>query len=531
LLYINTQVKKESSMEKTRKQIGDVLVELGLLDEQKLKTALETQQKEGLKLGEALIRLGYLSEDQVLGILSNLTGIPTLDMRNETITKEAQLLIPQDRMKELMAIPIAVEGPVMKVAMSDPLNLVLVENVKFILNRDIKVILASQSQIEDILSTLNSIGYGKMNLHLKNVDRNPNIINIITIDTTSIFKLLNEPDTTDLHVTIGASPAIRKNAIFTRTSLPAVTPDLMDKIIKEVTSEEYIEELKEKKEVEFTYIKRGVGRYRINIFFHRDGEPSINAHKLIEDIPNYKSQGFPDFLMSSLTSQTGLFIVSSPGGQEKNRAIATVIDYINTNRSCNIVTFEDPIEYLHEHKLANVIQREIGRDTTKNTSKLFEDVFKYDPDILVFSMITDSLMAKTALQATQKGILVIAGMLGLDVFSTTDQYLSLLSDEYMKSLFSHSLMGVFSMKRIGAKEKKGGAFIWELLLGKARVQKFIRENKIHFIKGQAQSLQGEYFPMEESLANVIKSGKIDLKTIEEEPGINKDLLNSYLARR
>ncbi len=513
------------------KKIGEVLVELGLLDEQKLKVALEAQQKEGLKLGETLIKLGYLAEDQFLGILKNLTGIPILDMKNEIITKETQLLIPQERMREFMAVPIATEGTVIKVAMSDPMNLVLVENVKYLLNHDIKVILATQSQIEDILFTLNSIGFGKMNLNLKNVDRNPNVMNIISTDATYIFKLLNEPDITDLHLTIGAPPAIRKNADFTRTNLPAVTPDQMDKIIKEVTSNEYMEEFKQKKEVEFTYIKRGVGRYRLNIFMHRDGEPAINAHKLIEDIPSYKDQGFPDFLMSNLTSQTGLFIVSSSGGQGKNRGIATIIDYINSNKSCNIVTFEDPIEYIHEHKLANVIQREIGRDTTKDTSVLFENVFKYDPDILVFGKIADGLMAKTALQATQKGILVIVGMLGIDVFSAIEQYLSLLSDEYMKALFSHSLMGVFSMKRIGAKEKHGGTVIWELLLGKPRVQKFIRENKVHFIKGQAQSLQGDYFPMEESLAHAIKSGKIDLKTIEGEPGINKELLNGYLTRR
>jgi twitching motility protein PilT len=513
------------------KRIGEVLVELGLLDEQKLKTALETQQKHSLKLGETLVQLGYLSEDQVLGILGNLTGIPTLDMRNETISKEVQLLIPYDRMKEFMAIPIAAEGPIMKVAMSDPMNLVLVENVKSLLKHDIKVIMASQAQIEDILFALNSIGCGKMNLYLKNVDRNSNVMKIFTIDSSYIFKLLNEPDTTDLHITIGASPAIRKNSIFTRTNLPAVTPDQMDKIIKEVTSDEYIEELKQKKEVEFTYIKKGFGRYRLNIFMHRDGEPSINAHKLIEDIPNYKEQGFPDFLISNLASQTGLFIVSSPGGQGKNSAIATFIDYINSNKSCNIITFEDPIEYLHEHKLANVIQREIGRDTTKNMSALFEDILKYDPDILVFSKITDGLMARTALQATQQGILVIVGMLGIDVFSTVDQYLSLLSDEYMKALFSHSLMGVFTMKRIETKAKKGGTVIWELLLGKTRVQKFIHENKLHFIKVQAQSFQGEYFPMEESLANAIKAGKIDLKTVEGEPGINKDILNGFLARR
>ena len=93
------------------------------------------------------------------------------------------------------------------------------------------------------------------------------------------------------------------------------------------------------------------------------------------------------------------------------------------------------------------------------------------------------------------------------------------------------MLGVFSMRRVGVKDKKGGSIIWEFLLGKQRIQKYIRENKIHFIKGQAQSLQGDYFPMEESLASAIKAGKIDLASIEGEPGINRDLLNSYLSRR
>jgi len=518
-------------MESNRKRIGEVLVELGLLDEQKLKTALETQQKEGLKLGETLVKLGYLGEDQVLGILRNLTGIPTLDMKNDIITKEAQLLIPQDRMKEFGIVPISIDGPSVRVAFADPMNLVAVENVKYLINRDIKVILSSLSQIEDIISTLTSIGFGKMNLHLSNVDRNPNVMNIVSTDATYVFKLLNEPENSDLHLVIGSAPAVRKNSVFTKTNLPDTTPEQMDKIFREITPEEYIQELKEKKEVEFSYTKRGVGRYRINILMHRDGEISIIAHKLIEEIPNYKSQGIPDFLMNQLTEQSGLFIISSPGGQGKNRAIATVVDYINSNRSCNIVTFEDPIEYLHEHKLSHVIQREIGRDTIKDTTELYDDIFKYDPDILVFSKINDNTSAKIALQATQKGILVLVGMQGIDVFGTIDQYLSLLNDDYMKSLFTNSLMGVFTMRRIGVKDRKGGALIWELLLGKPRIQKFIRENKLHFIKGQAQTLQGDYFPMEESLANVIRAGKLDAKAVENEPGINRDMLSSYMARR
>jgi Tfp pilus assembly pilus retraction ATPase PilT len=84
---------------------------------------------------------------------------------------------------------------------------------------------------------------------------------------------------------------------------------------------------------------------------------------------------------------------------------------------------------------------------------------------------------------------------------------------------------------VGVKEKKGGALIWEMLLGKPRIQKYIRDNKLFFIKGQAQSLQGEYFPMEESLANAIKHGKLDRRMVENEPQINKEMLLAYLDRQ
>jgi len=517
-------------MENKPRRMGEVLVELGLIDDYRLKHALDVSTKEGIRLGESLIRLGYLSEEQVLGILKNLTGATVLDMQADEIKKDVQKLIPPERMLELWAIPMEnVEGKI-KVAFAEPMNYVGVENVKFILNKDVIPILASRAQIQDIIDALGQTGYGKDDLKLKDIKRSTLTLSMLDTSPSSILRLLNDPDHTDLHISIGTSPAIRSSGVFARSNMPIITVDVMNRLIREILPDDSLRDLKENKEVEYTYIRPGIGRYRINVYYQRDGELAIAARKLVEDIPSHSSLGLPDILMSML-DKIGLLVVASPGGQGKDATIASLIDYINTKRSCNIITFEDPIEYIHEHKLSNVNQREIGRDTLKDTDHVFENVFKHDPDIIVFSHLRDAAMVTTAIRATQKGILVIAGINAMDAISAVDQILTTMTDDYIKALFAHSLLGVFAQRIVGVKEKKGGTLIWEMLLGKPRIQKYIRDNKLFFIKGQAQSLQGEYFPMEESLANAIKHGKLDRRMVENEPQINKEMLTAYLDRQ
>jgi twitching motility protein PilT len=517
-------------MESKSRRMGDVLVELGLIDEHRLNHALDVAAKEGLRMGEALILLGYLTEDQVLGILKNLIDIPVLDMFTDEVTKEAQTLLPADRMRELHAIPLEIHDRMVKVAFADPLNYVAVENVKFLLNRDVIPVLASRAQIEDTLDSLEKIGLGTQELPLHGVKRSIHIINMLDSSPVNILRLLNDPENTDLHLSIGTSPAIRSGGVFMRSNIPIFTNETMNRFIREILPDDQLQILKEKKEVEFTYLRPGVGRYRINVYHQRDGELAVAARRLIEDIPSCTSLGLPDQLIT-LLDKIGFLLVASPGGQGKNVTIASLVDHINSTRNANIITFEDPIEYVHLHKMSNVNQREIGRDTLKDAPDIYENVFKHDPDILVFSNIMDSSMVNTAIRATQKGILVIAGINAMDVFAAVDQILSILQDEYSKALFAHSLLSVFAQRIVGAKPKKGGTLVWEMLVGKPRIQKYIRDNKVFFIKGQAASLQGEYFPMEESLASAIKAGKVDRRSMELEPNINREMLNSYLDRQ
>jgi twitching motility protein PilT len=512
-----------------KQRMGEVLVEIGLIDEQRLRNALQVSKKESLKLGETLIRLGYLSEEQVLEILKNLTGVEILNMKEGVVKKNAQALLAPERMREMKVVPLYLNDKKAVVAFADPLNYLVVENIKFLINKDVTPVLASLAQIEDILSYLDKEGYGKKNLDLSAVHRSLMCMNIKDMGSATVLNLLDEPGCTGLHLSIGSAPAVKIRGAFKRCTMPTITSAIMKKIIREVVPDDEIKLLIEKKEVEYTYVRPGHGRCRVNVYYQKGGGITIAAKKLIENIPSAASLGIPETLIS-LTDKRGLLIISSANGQGKDTTIAALVDNINSTRSCNIITFEDPIEYIHRHKLSNVNQRELGRDTDKNLPEVFERVIKLDPDVLVISNLKDMFMMDTAMRAAHKGILVVAGINTVDVFSAIEQFMSILSDGYLRSMFSQSLLGVFAQRLIWSKPAKKRVLVWEGILASPRIQKYIRDDKVYHIKGQAPSLRGEYFPMEESIAQAIKDKRLDYESVKTEPWINQGSLKGLLER-
>ncbi len=512
-----------------KRRMGEVLVELGLIDEHRLRHALEVSKKEKTKLGETLIRLGYLSEDQVLGILKNLTGVPVMDMSEGVVKKDAQTIMPSPRMRELCVVPMEVKEKYTLVAFADPLNYITVENVKFLINNDVTPVLASRAQIDDVLNHLDVQGYGVKGLKLSDVKRSVPSNMFQEMSPLNILKLLGEPECTDLHISVGAAPAVRIGGEFHRYNMQIITPVIMRDFLKEVLPDDQRAVLEEKKEVEYTYIKPGVGRYRMNVYYQNGGEISLAVKRLVEDIPTLSSLDIPESLID-LLDKRGLLIVSSARGQGKDTTIAALVDYINATRSCNIITFEDPIVYIHHHKLSNVNQRELGRDTGKDLSEVFDHVMKHDPDVLVISNIKDKHMMETAVLAAQKGILVIAGLNAIDVFSAIEQLISTLSDEYMKSLFARSLLSAFAQRLIWSKTAQKRILVWEQLVATPRIQKYIMDDKLYYIKGQAPALRDEYFPLEKSLSTAVKNGLLKEENIALESWVNQDVLRVYIDR-
>jgi twitching motility protein PilT len=512
-----------------RQMMGEVLVELGLIDEHRLRHALEFSRKEKLKLGEALIRLGYLSEDQMLEILRNLTGVVTLNMRAWSVKKHAQTLLPRDRMVELKAIPLDANVKRAVVAFADPMNYTVVENIKFLLNRDVTPVLASLSQIEDIVAHLDAAGYGVKNVALSEVRRSLMNLTVQEMGMNSVLKLLDDPGCTSLHLSVGTSPALRIGGAFKRCKLPIITSSVMERIVLEMIHEEGMELLKKHKEMEFTLAKPGLGRYRVNIYHQKGGELSALVKRLVEDIPTISSLGLPHMLTTML-GKRGLLIVSSARGQGKDTTIAALVNHINSTRNANIISLEDPIEYVHHHKFSNVNQRELGNDTDADLPAVFDRAIRLDPDVLVITNLKDAFMMDTATRAAHKGILVIAGMSAVDVFSAIEQFMSSLSTDYMRGLFSRSLLGAFSQRLIWSGKKKKMLLAWEGIIATPRIQKYIRDDKVYYIKSQAPSLRGEYMPLEESIAEAIRAKRLDYESVMNEPWVHQESLKVLLER-
>ena len=512
-----------------KKKMGEVLVELGLIDEHRLRHALDVSRKERLKLGEALISLGYLGEEKVLDILRNLTDVLALNMPEWTIKKHVQTMLPPERMREMKAVPLEANNKKAVVAFADPMNYETVENVRMLLNRYVTPVLASRAQIDDILSHLDHVGYGVKNLNLGEVRRSVMGTPASDMDASAVLRLLDEPGCTGLHLSVGTSPAIRMGGHFKRRNLPIINPEAMDRILAEIVSKQDWGILKADKEIERTIVRPGYGRYRLNIYLQKGGDVTIAAKKLVEEIPSTASLGLPPML-TSLMARRGLLLVSSPRGQGKDTTIAALVNHINSTQSCNIITFEDPIEYIHHHKLSNVNQREIGHDTRMDLKEVFDKVIKLDPDVLVISNLTDAFMMDTAVVAAHKGILVIVGTNSLDVFSSIEQFMSSLSSDYLRGHFSRSILGAFSQRLVWSGSRRKMILAWEALLASSRIQKYIRDEKVYYIRGQASSLRGEYFPIEESIAEAIRSQRIDYESIMNEPWVHQDTLRVLLDR-
>ena len=188
-------------------------------------------------------------------------------------------------MREMKAIPLDANNKRAAVAFADPFNYKVVENIKFLINRNVTPVFASLAQIDDILAHLDNVGYGIRNLPLNEVKRS--IMNLPHGDECpGSAETSRRPGCTALHISIGTTPAIRRGGHFKRCNLPIITETIMDKILKEMLSEQDFEILKEKKEVECTYVKSGHGRYRLNIYFQKGGEITIAAKKLVEVIPS-----------------------------------------------------------------------------------------------------------------------------------------------------------------------------------------------------------------------------------------------------
>jgi twitching motility protein PilT len=330
------------------------------------------------------------------------------------------------------------------------------------------------------------------------------------MDITDILLEVLERKASDLHLVAGAPPVVRVNGVLEPLDQPRLGANDTRELIYSILSQDQRQRLENELEMDFSYSVRGRARFRVNAFLQRNSLGA--AFRLVPvEIPRLDELGLPRILHDFAAKPRGFVVITGPTGSGKSTTLAAMIDEINSSREEHIMTIEDPIEFLHQHKKSIVSQREVGPDT-RSFERALKSVLRQDPDIILVGEMRDTETMATALTAAETGHLVFATLHTQDAAQTIDRIIDVFpphQQEQIRVQLSTTLMGVCMQQLLPTRDGRGRVAACEILVPTPAVRNHIREGATHQIPTAIQT-GGRYGmqSMDSALADLVRKGKI-----------------------
>jgi twitching motility protein PilT len=302
-----------------------------------------------------------------------------------------------------------------------------------------------------------------------------------------------EKGASDLHITTGTSPLLRIDGSIVPLKLPPLSGIETKQLCYTMLSEEQKIEFEKHKELDFSFGVKGLSRFRGNLFMQR-GAISGAFRTIPFKILGFDALGLPPVVAQLATRPRGLVLVTGPTGSGKSTTLASIIDKINAEMRCHIVTIEDPIEYLHSHRKSIVNQREIGSDT-RSIKEALKHVLRQDPDVVLIGEMRDLETIEAALTVAETGHLVFATLHTNSAIQSINRIIDVFPSHQqpqIRAQLSFVLEGVLSQLLLPKASGSGRALAIEVLVPNPAVRNLIREDKIHQIYSQMQIGQGRH---------------------------------------
>lgn len=303
---------------------------------------------------------------------------------------------------------------------------------------------------------------------------------MITIE--ELLSVAKSKGASDLHITVGIPPKCRINGELKNLDYPKFSPSDTNDLIMPMLTENFKEVLESKGEVDFSYSIARLGRYRVNVFKQR-GSFAMVIRLVGVVVPTPESLGVPESVIALTKKKRGLVLVTGPTGSGKSTTLASLIDVINSNYNTHIITLEDPIEYLHQHKNSVVNQREIGLDTDSYANAL-RAALREDPDVILVGEMRDLDTISIAITAAETGHLVFSTLHTIGAASTIDRVIDVFPPHQQQQIriqLASVLESVVSQQLIPTTDGKGRVAAFEVLHANSAVKNLIREAKLHQI--------------------------------------------------
>ncbi len=345
-------------------------------------------------------------------------------------------------------------------------------------------------------------------------------------DFAEVLSRMVEARASDVHLTAGFPPAIRdKGRIEPMEGFPVLSGAQTREVVYGILNDDQRKRFENSKQLDFAYAIPGVARFRVNCFFQR-GSVSAAFRLVPQDIPGLDTLKVPQVLRELAAKPRGFVLVTGPTGSGKSTTLAAMLDVINEERQDHILTIEDPIEFLHQHKRSIVNQREIGSDAADFALGL-RAALREDPDVILVGEMRDMETIATALTAAETGHLVFATLHTQSTAQTVDRIIDVFPPEQqgqVRTQLSIALQGIVTQQLLPTADGTGRVVACEVLVPTPAIRNLIREGKTHQIYAAVQTSGAVGMQtMDADLVRLVRAGTITRALAEARASVPEEL--------
>ena len=532
-------------MQAPSRRLGEFLVERKVLNRDTLERLLEREAVEGVPLSKLLLSEGLVAEKDLVAAVAAQVGFMFVDFDQTPINPTLDRLVPAELARQHMAVAVDLEGNDLVVAMLDPSDRRLVADLEKATGFPIKAAIAVRGDLRRVVAAMYGDD-GPFGGATPAPDAGSGDVEVAgtpladagkgglahdgemetELHVNDLLERVVDLGGSDLHLTVGVHPSVRIHGdIKQLTEFPIMTGSEIRRMIYAVLTQKQREKFENELELDTSHAVPGVGRFRVNVFLQRDSMGSVMRVIPYEIVP-LEQLGLPESVKQFASLPRGLVLVTGPTGSGKSTTLASLIDIINSTNPCHIMTVEDPIEFLHNHKVALVNQREVGEDT-QSFAKALKHVLRQDPDVILVGEMRDLETISTALTAAETGHLVFGTLHTQDAPQSVDRIIDVFpthQQDQVRVQLASSLQGVVTQQLVPTARGAGRQVATEILVATPAVRNLIREGKTHQIYSAMQA-GGKYGmrTMDMSLAELVKRGDIAMETALERASNQEDL--------
>ncbi len=340
------------------------------------------------------------------------------------------------------------------------------------------------------------------------------------MDIKNLFKIAAQKGASDIHLVVGVAPIIRINGeLYNIEKIKKLSEEDVEQMVFSLLTNEQKQRLQDSRDLDFGYEIDDGFRYRVNLHYEKNNIGLV-ARVINDKIPTLEEIGMPKIIYDLLNLKQGLVLVTGPTGCGKSTSLAAMINYINSNRSCHIITLEDPIEYLFKPNKSIIIQRQLGTDMLSFTSGL-KHALRQDPNVIMVGEMRDLETIATTITLAETGHLVLATLHTYNAAQTIDRIIDIFPPHQqgqVRMQLSMTLASVISQRLINEIDE-GRVAVREIMFNNPAVSNLIRENKIAQLKTVIETSS------KEGMVTLDQ----DLKRLYKDKIISKEVAQTYMT--